>query len=299
MLPILMTDDVTATQAHSRDHVLTLLISAPDRPGLVAGVAGALFEHDANILEADQHDDQGTGMFFQRIRFEIAAGGVPRLRAAMEDLGARLGLDWSMRDQGDLRKVAILVSREEHCLYDLLVRHRSGELRCDIRLIISNHEILAPVAAQFGVPFHLVPVTEGTIARAEEIEQRLLTAAGIDLVVLARYMRILSPAFVDRWQGRAINIHHSFLPAFVGARPYHQAHDRGVKLIGATAHYVTTVLDDGPIIDQDVSRASHRDSVEDLIRRGRDVERTVLARAVRWHLEDRVLVQGNRTVVFR
>ena len=299
MLPNLMTHDALAAPHHPRDHVLTLLISAPDRPGLVAGVAGALYEHDANILEADQHDDQGTGMFFQRIRFEIGAAGMAGIRAAMDDLGGRLGLDWSMRDRADLRKVAIYVSREDHCLYDLLVRHRSGELPCDIRLIISNHETLAPVAAQFGVPFHLVPVTEDTVARAEETQQGLLAAAGIDLIVLARYMRILTPGFVERWQGRAINIHHSFLPAFVGARPYHQAHDRGVKLIGATAHYVTTVLDDGPIIDQDVSRASHRDSVEDLIRRGRDVERTVLARAVRWHLEDRVLVQGNRTVVFR
>jgi len=224
---------------------------------------------------------------------------VPRLRAAMDDLGQRLGLDWAMRDRGDLRKVAIYVSREDHCLYDLLVRHRSGELPCEIRLIVSNHDLLAPVAAQFGVPFHLVPFTDDTVVEAEAIQQQLLTAANIDLIVLARYMRILSPAFVDHWQGRSINIHHSFLPAFVGARPYHQAHERGVKLIGATAHYVTTVLDDGPIIDQDVSRASHRDSVEDLIRRGRDVERTVLARAVRWHLEDRVLIQGNRTVVFR
>ncbi len=262
-------------------------------------MAGTLFEHDANILEADQHDDQGTGMFFQRIQFEIAAAAVPRLRSAMDELGERLGLDWSMRDRGDLRKVAIFVSHEDHCLYDLLVRHRSGELPCDIRLIVSNHDQLAPVAAQFGVPFHLVPVTDETLAPAEDAQQRLLAGAGIDLIVLARYMRILSPGFVQRWQARAINIHHSFLPAFVGARPYHQAHERGVKLIGATAHYVTTVLDDGPIIDQDVSRASHRDSVEDLIRRGRDVERTVLARAVRWHLEDRVLVQGNRTVVFR
>jgi formyltetrahydrofolate deformylase len=299
MLPILMTHDVIASRTHSRDHVLTLLISAPDRPGLVAGVAGTLYEHDANILEADQHDDPGTGMFFQRIRFEIAGSGVAALRAAMDGLGEQLGLDWSMRDRGDLRKVAILVSHEDHCLYDLLVRHRSGELPCDIALIISNHETLAPVAGQFGIPFHLVPVTEDTAERAEEIQERLLVAAGIDLMVLARYMRILSPGFVARWQNRAINIHHSFLPAFVGARPYHQAHERGVKLIGATAHYVTTVLDDGPIIDQDVSRASHRDSVDDLIRRGRDVERTVLARAIRWHLEDRVLVQGNRTVVFR
>jgi formyltetrahydrofolate deformylase len=302
MLPIPMTIELTAglntTEPTGRDHVLTLLISAADRPGLVAGVAGTLYDHDANILEADQHNDAGTRTFFQRIRFEVAAATMPGLRGAMDELGLRLGLDWSMRDRADLRKVAIFVSREEHCLYDLLVRHRSGELPCDIGVVISNHEILAPVAAQFGVPFHLVPVPEDGVERAEAIQEGLLTAAGIDLIVLARYMRILSPGFVKRWQGRAINIHHSFLPAFVGARPYHQAYERGVKLIGATAHYVTTVLDDGPIIDQDVTRASHRDAVEDLVRRGRDIERTVLARAVRWHLEDRVLIQGNKTVVF-
>ncbi len=288
-----------SASAPARDRVLTLLISARDRPGLVAGVAGTLYEHAANILEADQHDDPGTGMFFQRIRFEIGSAHVAPLTDDLGGVGRRLGLDWSMRDRGHLRNLAILVSREDHCLYDLLVRHRSGELPCDIRLVISNHETLAPVAAQFGIPFRLVPVTAAAIPQAEEVLQGLLVAADVDLIVLARYMRILSGGFVERWRDRAINIHHSFLPAFVGARPYHQAHDRGVKLIGATAHYVTTVLDDGPIIDQDVSRASHRDSVEDLIRRGRDVERSVLARAVRWHLEDRVLVQGNRTVVFR
>jgi formyltetrahydrofolate deformylase len=299
MLPIPMTNERTEAQTTTeRNHVLTLLISAADRPGLVAGVAGTLYDHDANILEADQHNDAGTRTFFQRIRFEVAAATMPALRGAMDELGVRLGLDWSMRDRADLRKVAIFVSREEHCLFDLLVRHRSGELPCDIGAIISNHELLAPVAAQFGVPFHLVPVPERDVERAETIQEGLLAAAGIDLIVLARYMRILSPGFVERWQGRAINIHHSFLPAFVGARPYHQAYERGVKLIGATAHYVTTVLDDGPIIDQDVTRASHRDAVEDLVRRGRDIERTVLARAVRWHLEDRVVIQGNKTVVF-
>ncbi len=303
MLPIPMSiqtpDDPQGTSSRAaRDHTLTLLVSAPDRPGLVAGVAGTLFEHDANILEADQHDDAGTRRFFQRIRFEIGAPAIEPLRASMAALGTRLGLDWSMRDRADVRRVAIFVSREEHCLYDLLVRHRSAELPCDIRAIVSNHDLLAPVAAQFGVPFHLVPVIDERVADAEATQQTLLEAAGIDLVVLARYMRILSPAFVAQWRGRAINIHHSFLPAFVGARPYHQAYERGVKLIGATAHYVTTVLDDGPIIDQDVTRASHRDSVEDLVRRGRDIERTVLARAVRWHLEDRVLIQGNKTIVF-
>jgi formyltetrahydrofolate deformylase len=285
-------------QGASRDHALTLLISAPDRPGLVAGVAGTLFEHDANILEADQHDDLGTGMFFQRIEFEVAGHRLDTLRAAMVSLARRLDLRWSWRDRSERRRVAVFVSREDHCLYDLLVRHRSGELTCDIRAVVSNHELLEPVARQFGVPFHHVPVSDD-VSVAETAQQRLLEAEDIDLVILARYMRILSTDMVARWAGRAINIHHSFLPAFTGARPYHQAYERGVKLIGATAHYVTTVLDDGPIIEQDVTYASHRDSVQDLVQRGRDIERTVLARAVRWHLEDRVLIHGNRTIVFR
>ncbi|MFN8518777.1 MAG: formyltetrahydrofolate deformylase [Chloroflexota bacterium] len=280
-------------------HVLALRISAPDRPGLVAGVAGTLFEHGANILEADQYDDHGTGRFFQRIEFEVAAARFGALEDALGALARRLELTLDLRDRAHVRRVAVFVSREDHCLYDLLVRHRSRELACDIRMVISNHDVLAPVAAQFGIPFHHIPVLDGDVAAAEAAEARLLEAEAIDLVVLARYMRILSPGMVTRWAGRAINIHHSFLPAFSGARPYHQAYDRGVKLIGATAHYVTTILDDGPIIEQDVTPASHRDSVEDLVRRGRDIERTVLARAVRWHLEDRVLLHGNRTIVFR
>ncbi len=294
-----MTSQPASSQEAAPNHVLTLRISAPDRPGLVAGVAGTLFDHGANILEADQYDDHGTGMFFQRIEFEAAGQRLDGLRVAMEALGRRLHLTWVMRDRGTTRRMAVFVSHEDHCLYDLLVRHRSGELACDIRLILSNHEVLRPVAQQFGIPFHHVPVAGNDVTGAEALAQRLLDDAAIDLVVLARYMRILSPAMVERWAGRAINIHHSFLPAFSGARPYHQAYDRGVKLIGATAHYVTTVLDDGPIIEQDVTPASHRDSVDDLVRRGRDIERTVLARAVRWHLEDRVLIHGNRTIVFR
>jgi formyltetrahydrofolate deformylase len=294
-----MTSNGTGADSASPNHILTLRISAPDRPGLVAGVAGTLFEHGANILEADQYDDHGTGLFFQRIEFEAAEATLETLLSAMAALGRRLELAWTMRDRAETRRMAVFVSREDHCLYDLLVRHRSGELACDIRMIVSNHEVLEPVAQQFGIPFHHVPVEGADIASTEAVEQRLLEQEGIDLLVLARYMRILSPAMVQRWSGRAINIHHSFLPAFSGARPYHQAYDRGVKLIGATAHYVTTVLDDGPIIEQDVTPASHRDSIEDLVRRGRDIERTVLARAVRWHLEDRVLIHGNRTIVFR
>ncbi len=294
-----MTNHGPRAGGDSPNRVLTLRISAPDRPGLVAGVAGTLFEHGANILEADQYDDHGTGMFFQRIQFEAAEPRIDELRAAVEALGRRLTLSWTLRDRAETRRMAVFVSLEDHCLYDLLVRHRSGELPCDIRLIVSNHEVLEPVARQVSIPFRHVPVTGDDVTSAEAVAQGLLEDEGIELIVLARYMRILSPAMVARWSGRAINIHHSFLPAFSGARPYHQAYDRGVKLIGATAHYVTSVLDDGPIIEQDVTPASHRDSVEDLVRRGRDIERTVLARAARWHLEDRVLIHGNRTIVFR
>ncbi|MEZ4597885.1 MAG: formyltetrahydrofolate deformylase [Chloroflexota bacterium] len=294
-----MEDPTPRRDGASDVHVLTLRVSAPDRPGLVAGVAGTLFEHGANILEADQHDDHGTGRFFQRIEFEVGAERLEALDAALARLARRLEMSLTMRDRASVRRLAVFVSREDHCLYDLLVRHRSGELDCDIRMVVSNHPTLEPVARQFGIPFHHVPVAGGDVTTAEATEARLLEAERIDLVVLARYMRILSPAMVDAWAGRAINIHHSFLPAFSGARPYHQAYDRGVKLISATAHYVTTILDDGPIIEQDVTPASHRDSVEDLVRRGRDIERTVLARAVRWHLEDRVLLHGNRTIVFR
>jgi formyltetrahydrofolate deformylase len=217
----------------------------------------------------------------------------------MEELAGRFRMDYQLRHAERPKRVALFVSKFDHCLYDLLLRHRAGELPCEIPVVVSNHPDLAKAAQQFGVEYVVVPKSGSCDQRVgEERECSILADRGIDLVVLARYMQILSESFVKRWNGRIINIHHSFLPAFVGAKPYHQAHERGVKLIGATAHYATPVLDQGPIIEQDVARCTHKDGVEDMIRKGRDLEKQVLARAVRWHLEDRVLVHGNKTVVF-
>ncbi len=286
--------------ADGRSSALVLLVSCPDRPGLVAATAQALFAHGANILDLDQHTDPDAGWFFQRIRFAPPEDGARPdiLRRAIGALADRYGMDWRLTAEADRKRVVIFVSRADHCLWDLLLRHAAGELPCEIPLVVSNHADLAPVAAQFGVRFEVVPVTADGRAAAEARQQALLAGVGADVVILARYMQVLSDPFVAAWPNRIINIHHSFLPAFQGSRPYHQAHERGAKLTGATAHYVTTDLDEGPIIDQDVIRSSHRDSVDDLIRKGRDVERTVLARAVRWHLEDRILVHRNRTIVF-
>ena len=276
----------------------TLQVACPDRPGLVASLSGCLFQHGANIVDADQHTDPDDRSFHQRIRFELAAGRESDLTSALAALAAEQGMTWRLRRPGGVARVAIFVSRLDHCLYDLLVRNGAGELPCEIAVVISNHPDLAPIAAHFGIPFRVFPITPETRAAHDAAVGAFLDEQAIDLVVLARYMQIVSPALVAKYQGRIINIHHSFLPAFVGARPYHQAHERGVKLIGATAHYVTDVLDEGPIIEQDVIRATHRDAIDDLVRKGRDVERAVLGRAVRWHLEDRVLIYGNRTVVF-
>ena len=272
----------------------------------MAALAQALFAHGANILDLDHHTDANAGRFFARFRFAPGpdAPGASdsdshgALRAAIADLGVRFRMDLRLTSEADRKRLAIFVSRFDHCLWDLLLRHKAGELPCEIPLLISNHPDLAPIAAQFGIRFEVVPVTAAGKKAAEAREQALLAEARADVVVLARYMQVLSPDFIAAWPNRIINIHHSFLPAFQGARPYHQAHERGAKLTGATAHYVTTDLDEGPIIDQDVIRSSHRDTVEDLVRKGRDVERTVLARAVRWHLEDRIIVHGSRTVVF-
>ena len=266
----------------------------------MAALSQELFRLGANILDADQHTDPQAAQFFQRIRFDLEGLSVDRaaLEKAIAAVAGRYDMTWSLR-YGDRRKrVAVFVSKYDHCLYDLLLRERSGELEGDIVLVVSNHPDLEPVAQQFGLPFHVFPITADTKADQEAREIELLHSSQIDLVVLARYMQVLTGDFISRFPSRIINIHHSFLPAFIGGRPYHQAHERGVKLIGATAHYATTDLDEGPIIEQDVSRASHRDSVPDLIRRGRDLERVVLARAVRWHLEDRVLAYGHKTVVF-
>jgi len=283
----------------------TLLVTCDDRPGLVAALAQALYGQGTNILDADQHTDSVAGKFFQRIRFQDPelAGPDPeaaarRLESTIRAVAARHDMLWRLQYESHLKRVAVFVSRTDHCLYDLLLRHRAGELRCEIAMIVSNHDTLRPVAEQFGVPYHVFPVTPETKAQVEADEIALLRRERIDLVVLARYMQILSNDFVARFASRIINIHHSFLPAFAGGKPYHQAAARGVKLIGATAHYATGDLDEGPIIEQDVIRVSHRETPADLVAKGRDVERTVLSRAVRWHLDDRILVYDNKTVVF-
>ncbi|HEX5100362.1 MAG TPA: formyltetrahydrofolate deformylase [Polyangiaceae bacterium] len=281
-------------------ELATLLVSCPDRRGIVAALAQVLYGHGANILDSDQHTDAEAGMFFQRLRFDLAELQTDKLtlERAIAEVAARFSMSYRLVYSEVKKRVAIFVSRYDHCLYDLLLRHRSGELSCDIPLIVSNHPDLEPVARDFGVRFVHVPVTPETKAAAERAELELLGAERIDLVVLARYMQVLGPELVTAFEGRILNIHHSFLPAFVGGKPYQQAYRRGVKLVGATAHYATLKLDEGPIIEQDVARASHRDSVDDLSRKGRDLEKVVLARAVRSHLEDRVLVYGNKTVVF-
>jgi formyltetrahydrofolate deformylase len=281
-------------------EVATLLVSCPDRRGLVAALAQLLYGHGANILDADQHTDEAAAMFFQRIRFDLRELHTDRiaLERGIADVAARFEMRWTLSYGAKRKRVAIFVSKYDHCLYDLLLRHRAGELACDIPLIVSNHDDLAPVAAQFGVPFRAFSITKENKAEQEAAQWQLLEAEGIDLIVLARYMQILSAEFTARYPHRIINIHHSFLPAFVGGKPYHRAYERGVKLIGATAHYATLDLDEGPIIEQDVTRTSHRDTVNDLVRIGRDMEKVCLARAVKWHIEDRILVYANKTVVF-
>jgi formyltetrahydrofolate deformylase len=281
-------------------NIGTLLVSCTDRRGLVAALAQVLHGHGANILSADQHRDATAGQFFQRIQFDTSELFTDRntLERAFAEVQQRFEMQLRVSYADYVPKLVIFVSRYDHCLYDLLWRQQSGELRCQIAAVISNHDDLGPIAQQFSVPFHHFPVTPETKASQEQKQLELLDRLGADLIVLARYMQILSSEFTLRHPFRIINIHHSFLPAFIGGKPYHQAHERGVKLIGATAHYATASLDEGPIIEQDVLRASHKDSIEDLVRKGRDVERAVLGRAVRWHIEQRVLVWGNKTVVF-
>jgi formyltetrahydrofolate deformylase len=276
----------------------TLLVACPDQKGVVAEITQLLHAYGANIIGSAQHTDPLATMFFQRLRLDLS-GGANRgeLDSAIRELCERLGM--SYRLHGDRkRRVAILCSKQEHCLYDLLVRYRAGELPCDLAMIISNHVDAAPIAKHFAIPFHHMPVTADTKAHQESTVIDLLHQAGIELVVLARYMQILSARFVEQFRYRIINIHHSFLPAFVGANPYRQAYEKGVKLIGATSHYVTADLDQGPIIEQETIRVSHRDTPEELQRKGKDLEKRVLASALRWHLEDRILIHQNKTVVF-
>ncbi|MGA2726801.1 MAG: formyltetrahydrofolate deformylase [Terracidiphilus sp.] len=280
-----------------------LLIDCPDRKGLVARVAGLLYEHGANILHADQHQDHELSLFFMRVEWGLNGAGnsgfdLAAFERAFAPLASELDMRWKLSATSRRPRIALFCSQYLHCMADLLHRWRTGELDCEIPIIVSNHRAVENLAGFYGIPFELIPLTTATRAEAEARQLELLAGNAVDLVVLARYMQILSPEFVAHYPAAIINVHHSFLPAFTGARPYHAAHARGVKLIGATSHYVTEVLDDGPIIEQDVARISHRDQVDDLVARGRDLERLVLSRAVRWHLDRRILCYGNKTVVF-
>jgi formyltetrahydrofolate deformylase len=295
-----------------------LLISCPDAKGEVASIADFVYRHGGNILHADEHADPESGLFLMRVEFDakdfdIDLSACSTAQAAHVDfvqtglsefakhfgpIAAKFQMNWRLALSSHRPRMIILVSKYDHCLVDLLYRHQSGELNCEIPLIISNHPDNQPIADFYKIPYIVVPVGREIKQQAEARIQSLIDEHRPDFLVLARYMQILSNEFVNRYPQRIINIHHSFLPAFVGARPYHQAFERGVKLIGATSHYVTEVLDDGPIIEQDVVRVSHRDTVEDLIRKGRDLEKVVLSRGVRLHLENRILVYGNKTVIF-
>jgi formyltetrahydrofolate deformylase len=278
---------------------MILTLSCPDRTGIVARVSGFLFERGANILDAQQYDDPETGRFFMRVVFAPGDRNADALSRGFSDLAAEFAMAWNLRDPKVRRRVMILASQTDHCLADLIWRWRQGELPMDISAVVSNHPATSfPHTDLKDVAFHHLPVTPETKSDQEQALWRLALETGTDLVVLARYMQVLSGDLAAKLEGRCINIHHSFLPGFKGARPYHQAHARGVKVIGATAHFVTPDLDEGPIIEQDVERISHRDTPAALIRKGRDIERRVLARAVRWVLEDRVLLNGRKTVVF-
>ncbi len=276
----------------------TLLVVCPDQKGLVAKIANFIYSNGGNIVHADQHTDD-TGLFLTRLEWQLDEFNLPRdlIGPAFNAIAQPLSAQWSLHFSDVRPRLAIWVSRQDHCLLDLLWRQQAGELAADIGLIISNHQYLEAIAQQFNIPYHHIPVTKETKPDQEANQLALLQENQIDLVVLAKYMQILSSSFVESFPN-VINIHHSFLPAFPGANPYKRAYERGVKIIGATAHYVTEDLDEGPIIEQDVVRVSHRDDVRDLIRKGKDLERMVLARAVRLHLQNRVLVYGNRTVVF-
>ena len=277
-----------------------LLVECPDRRGIVAAISTFLYEHGANILSADQYQDNDLGVFFTRIEWDLAEFDLERrgFAARFAPVAERFAMTWRVEYARAPLPTAVFVSRFTHCLADLLHRHQIGELPADIRMVIGNHEDARAVSEFYGLPFHHVPVAASGDAAAEQRQLDLLEQQHVELIVLARYMRVLSPAFVERYPARIINVHHSFLPAFAGAKPYHAAFERGVKLIGATSHYVTKDLDEGPIIEQDVIRVTHRDRLADLVEKGRDMERLVLSRAVRRHLENRILLHGRKTVVF-
>ncbi|EKE99229.1 formyltetrahydrofolate deformylase [Tolypothrix sp. PCC 7601] len=287
-----ITNDMTKPTA-------TLLISCPDQRGLVAKIANFIYSNGGNIIHADQHTDFGAELFLSRIEWQLEGFNLPRdlIGPAFNAIAQPLGAKWELNFSDTVPRIAIWVSKQDHCLFDLIWRHRAQEFAAEIPLIISNHPHLQKVAEQFGIDYHHIPISKDNKAEQEIKQLELLQQYKIDLVVLAKYMQIVSADFITKFP-QIINIHHSFLPAFVGANPYHRAFERGVKIIGATAHYATPELDAGPIIEQDVVRVSHRDDVEDLIRKGKDLERVVLARAVRLHLQNRVLVYANRTVVF-
>ncbi|MGB0130542.1 formyltetrahydrofolate deformylase [Chlorobium sp.] len=277
-----------------------LLLSCPDRAGLVSRISHFIYERGGNILDLDEHVDTVEKMFFIRVSWSTANFSIPaaELHEAFSPLAKEFGASWKIRLGDRKMRVALFVSRYDHCLQELLWRHSIGEFAIDVPLIVSNHADLEPLARRYGIPFHHVPVTAASKMETEREELELLERHDIDTVVLARYMQVLSPQFVERYPARIINIHHSFLPAFVGSSPYRQAYERGVKIIGATSHYVTEDLDQGPIIEQDIVRISHKDTLDDLIRKGRDLERLVLARALRLHSEHRILVNGKKTVAF-
>ncbi len=281
-------------------NTATLLVTCPDTRGIVAAIADFLYQHNANILHADQHQDAENNLFLMRVQWDLDGFNLDEasFNVAFAPIAAKFSMVWQLKLSLKTTRVAIMVSQYDHCLADLLHRYKSGELVCEIPLIISNHRETEDLAKFYGIDFHHIVVTKDNKTESEAAQFKLFDDYKIDLIVLARYMQILSPAFVTRYPQRIINIHHSFLPAFIGARPYHRAFERGVKLIGATSHYVTEVLDEGPIIEQDIDRISHRDQVEDLIQKGRDLERSVLAKAVRWHIENRILLYANKTVIF-
>lgn len=286
---------------HSPHHSNAVLrIHCPDQRGLVAQISQFVFQYNGNIVHSDHHTDLQSGLFLMRMEWETTGFQIGRdeFAAAFLPLARKLNLQWEIHYRDQLDRVALFVSKESHCLYDLHWRSVEGELPCTVALVISNHPDLGSAVEKFGIPFHVFPITADTKLAQEKAELELLRQHRVDLVVLARYMPVLSPQMVEAFPNRIINIHHSFLPAFVGAKPYHQAFERGVKLIGATSHYATADLDQGPIIEQDVARSSHRDTVEDMVRKGRDLERVVLARAVRLHLERRVIPYGRKTVIF-
>ena len=281
-------------------NTATLLITCPDAKGIVAAIADFLYQHNANILHADQHQDAENNLFLMRVEWDVANFNLAEndFEPAFAPIASKFNMHWQLKLSQHKTRVAIMVSQYDHCLADLLHRHKSGELACEIPLIISNHRDTEALVKFYGIDFHYIEVNKDNKPAAEAAQFKLFADYNIDLIVLARYMQILSPDFVARYPQKIINIHHSFLPAFIGARPYHRAFERGVKLIGATGHYVTEVLDEGPIIEQDIDRISHRDQVEDLIQKGRDLERIVLSKAVRWHIENRILLYANKTVIF-